>query len=186
MVFINCKDDIRSKGSISSFAKPYQPLSRKPVPLANGLHHQKPEVYVRSHRLVVSLAGNKRQQRFSSMHVVLPYCEPQTSRATLATSSSLRRCSSGEIRLPSIVDANPHCGLRARRSNGIYCEASSMRCRSSAAVSSRGFLVVTKPRTTKRSSGTCRSGSNPPERESSYSRRKRWNRVWGNMREIGS
>src|SRR5260370_10435279 len=73
MLFIHGKDDIRSKGSISSIAKPHKPLSRKPVPMANDLHHQEPEVCVRSNRLVVSLVDNERQQRFPSIHVVLPF-----------------------------------------------------------------------------------------------------------------
>ncbi len=51
---------------------------------------------------------------------------PQTDFATLATSSSLRRWSSGVMRLPSIVEAKPHCGLRASRSSGTYFEASSI------------------------------------------------------------
>ena len=44
---------------------------------------------------------------------------------------------------------------------------------SSSSVSARGVLVVISPSTTIRSSGTWRSGSNPPERSSSYSSRSR-------------
>ena len=52
---------------------------------------------------------------------------PQTSRATSATSSSLRHWSSSVSRLPAAVDAKPHCGLRASRSTGTYPLASSIR-----------------------------------------------------------
>ena len=90
------------------------------------------------------------------------------------------------MRLPAIVEAKPHCGLRASRSSGISRAASWMRPRSSSTDSTFGFFVVTSPRTTIRSSGTARSGSKPPERSSSYSRRKRWNRARLNTRAIGS
>src|SRR5207249_10936406 len=87
--------------------------------------------------------------------------QAHTARATRPTSSSLRRWSSGVNRLPSIVDANPHCGLRARRSRGRNRDASWTRRFSSSSRSSAGFLLVTRPSTTTRSSGTCFSGSNP-------------------------
>ena len=40
-----------------------------------------------------------------------------------------------------------------------------------------GLFELTSPSTTTRSSGTCRSGSNVPDRSSSYSSRKRWKRA---------
>ena len=50
-----------------------------------------------------------------------------TARAVVATSSSFLRCSSGDRRLPSCVEANPHCGLSASRSSGTIRDASAMR-----------------------------------------------------------
>ena len=55
---------------------------------------------------------------------------------------------------PPCVEAKPHCGLSASRSSGTSCAASAIRRRSSSTVSRRGFLVVTSPSTTLRSSGT--------------------------------
>ncbi len=43
---------------------------------------------------------------------------PQTRRAVSTTSLSLDHWSSSDRRLPSITEANPHWGLRARRSSG--------------------------------------------------------------------
>src|SRR5262249_7149982 len=105
---------------------------------------------------------------------------PQTSRAVSATRWSLARWSAAVTRVPSIVEAKPHWGDSARRSSGTKRAASSMRRHSSSTDSSRGAFVVTSPSTTERSSGTAASGSKPPERWSSYSRRKRWNRLWRN------
>src|SRR5712692_1852014 len=48
----------------------------------------------------------------------------QTFRAVSTTSSSLRRWSSQDKRLPSRLEANPHCGLSARFSSGTYLDAS--------------------------------------------------------------
>jgi len=45
--------------------------------------------------------------------------QPQTLRATEATSSSLRHCSSIVSRLPAATEANPHCVLMARFSSGM-------------------------------------------------------------------
>ena len=111
---------------------------------------------------------------------------PHTARAVSATTRSLRAWSSGPMRLPSSVDAKPHCGLSASRASGTCFAASSIRRVSSSTDSTRGFFVVTSPSTTSRSSGTARSGSKPPERSSSYSSRKRRKRLRANTRAIGS
>src|SRR5579862_7418473 len=52
---------------------------------------------------------------------------PHTCRAAFTTRSSLLHCSSSVSRFPSMVDANPHCGLSARYSRGTYLVASSIR-----------------------------------------------------------
>src|SRR5690606_16266941 len=53
--------------------------------------------------------------------------QPQARSAVETTSSSLRRWSSTVSRLPSAVDAKPHCGLIARYSGSTYRDASSIR-----------------------------------------------------------
>src|ERR1700723_4034215 len=53
------------------------------------------------------------------------YVVPQTLRAVLVTSSSLRHCSSEVSRLPAATDAKPHWVLSARFSRGINLAASS-------------------------------------------------------------
>src|SRR2546427_13012496 len=126
------------------------------------------------------------QRSTDEPHGGLPGQRVHTSRATSATRSSFRRWSSAVTRLPSIVDAKPHCGLSASRWSGTCLAADSMRRRSSSTDSSRGFLVVTRPSTTSRSGGTTRSGSKSPDRSSSYSRRNRWKRLFSNTRLIGS
>ena len=76
-------------------------------------------------------------------------------------------------RLPSCVDANPHCGLSARRSSGTIVRRLVDARRRSRGRLERRVFELTRPSTTTRSSGTCRSGSNVPDRSSSYSSRKR-------------
>ncbi len=85
----------------------------------------------------------------------------------------MARCASGVIRLPGKVEANPHCGLSASRSSGMYCDASSTRRWSSSALSSSGSLVVISPSTTTLSWGTKRSGAKVPARGVSYSSSRR-------------
>src|SRR5207245_11161713 len=71
------------------------------------------------------------------------------------------------------VDEKPHCGLRQSCSSGTYFAASSIRRFSASLLSSAARLLVTRPSTTRLLPlGTKRSGSNPPERASSYSRKK--------------
>jgi hypothetical protein len=48
---------------------------------------------------------------------------PQTSSAVSATRRNFASWSAGVTALPSIVDANPHCGLSANRSIGTKAEA---------------------------------------------------------------
>ena len=94
-------------------------------------------------------------------------------RATSTTSCILRHCSSSLRRLPSKVDANPHCGLRARLSRGTYRLASSMRWMICALGSRSATLLLINPSTTPLSLGTKRSGSKVPARSDSYSSRNR-------------
>src|SRR5262249_16990417 len=54
----------------------------------------------------------------------------QTARAVSTTRRSLASCSSVVMTVLPMLPENPHCGLRQSRSNGTYCEASSMRRRS--------------------------------------------------------
>ena len=96
---------------------------------------------------------------------------PQTSAATSVISSSFAFCSSAVSALPCSVDAKPHCPDRHSWSRSTYLAASSMRRLRSSFDSSSGRLVVTRPRTTCLPGGTKRSGSKPPERSSSYSRK---------------
>src|SRR5580700_8884828 len=99
--------------------------------------------------------------------------QPQTSRATSTTRRSLAFSSSIDSALPSTVEEKPHCGLRHSCSSGTYLAASSIRCFNSSLSSSAARLVVTKPSTIFFGPrGTKRSGANPPERSSSYSRKK--------------
>ena len=78
-----------------------------------------------------------------------------------------------------MVEAKPHWGDRARSSIATWRDAASMRRRRSAADSRAGNLLDTRPSTTVFPRGTNRSGSNVPERSSSYSRRNRstWSAV---------
>ena len=72
------------------------------------------------HRLAVRpTAGSARVARSET--------QPQIRRAVSATSLSLAHCCSSVMRLPSAVEAKPHCGLSARFSSGTNRAASSMR-----------------------------------------------------------
>jgi len=73
--------------------------------------------------------------------------------------------------LPSSVLANPHWGLSASWSSGTNRAASSMRRRSSSTGSSVPDFDVTSPSTTVLPGGMKRSGSKPPARSLSYSRK---------------
>src|ERR1700735_2908354 len=97
----------------------------------------------------------------------------QTRLAVSTTSLSLAHCSSSVSKFPSMVDANPHCGLSARFSIGKWRPACSILRTRSSLLSSSGSFELTSPSTTVLFFGTKRSGSNVPERSSSYSRRKR-------------
>ena len=59
----------------------------------------------------------------------------------------------------------------ANRSSGTYVDAYSTRRARSSTDSSAGSLLLTRPSTITLSFGTKRSGSNPPDRASSYSRK---------------
>src|ERR1700683_389457 len=97
----------------------------------------------------------------------------QTRLAVSTTSRSLAHCSSSVNRFPSMVEANPHCGLSARLSIGKYRPACSILRTRSSPFSSCGSFELTSPSTTVLFLGMKRRGSNVPERSSSYSRRKR-------------
>src|SRR6478672_4754915 len=97
---------------------------------------------------------------------------PHTPAAASTTSRSLARSSSTVIAFPSTVEAKPHCGERQSWSMSTCRLASSIRRFRSSFRSSSPRLVVTRPSTTIFPGGTNRSGSKPPERSSSYSRKK--------------
>src|SRR5207244_10756065 len=98
---------------------------------------------------------------------------PHTSFATSTTRLSLSFCCSIVSALPSTVEEKPHCGDRHNCSSGTYLAASSMRRFNSSLLSSAARLVVTRPSTIFFGPfGTNRSGAKPPERASSYSRKK--------------
>src|SRR5438128_3782462 len=97
----------------------------------------------------------------------------QTLRTVSTTSFNLAHCWSSVMRLPSEVEANPHCGLSARLSSGTYLEASLILFVSSSESSMRGSLELMSPSTTVLPFGTKRSGSKVPERSSSYSSKNR-------------
>src|ERR1700689_4904120 len=78
---------------------------------------------------------------------------PHTSRAVSAPRPSLASWSATVKALPSIVEAKPHCGLRASRSRSTKAEAASMRDFSSSLLSQSGFLELTRPSKTGRSFG---------------------------------
>src|SRR5205809_3682369 len=98
---------------------------------------------------------------------------PHTSIATSTTRSNFRRCTSSEIGFPRNVLAKPHWGLRHRFSSGTIFAAASMRRFSASFDSSSGTFVLSSPSTIllRECLGKKRSGSKPPERSSSYSRK---------------
>src|SRR5699024_671759 len=104
----------------------------------------------------------------SSIHSIYD----QTSSAIFTTCPSFFHCSSSVSRFPSSVEAKPHWGLRASWSSGTYPAASSMRFFTSSLFSNSPCFEVTRPSMIVRSSlSTCRSGSKPPARSVSYSRK---------------
>src|SRR5680860_813578 len=106
--------------------------------------------------------------------------QPQISCAVSTISSSLATSSSIVSSLPSTVEEKPHCGERQSCSRGTYLLASSTRRLRVSLSSSAPRLVVTRPSTTCLPSGTKRSGSKPPERSSSYSRKNPSTSSWVN------
>src|SRR3954454_13214419 len=109
-----------------------------------------------------------------------PLSQPQTSSAVSTTSRSLAFSCSTVSSLPSTVEENPHCGERQSCSRGTYFAASSIRRFRSSLSSSSPDLVVTRPSTTCLPSGTKRSGSQPPDRSPSYSRKNPSTSSWLN------
>src|SRR5579862_3051162 len=105
---------------------------------------------------------------------------PHTSAAVSTMRRSLATSSSYVSTFPSTVEENPHCGERQSCSSGTNFAASSILRLSVSLVSSVPRLVVTSPSTTYLSLGTNRSGSNPPERASSYSRKNPSTPSWPN------
>lgn len=101
---------------------------------------------------------------------VLAYLSDQTSSAISFTSLSFAHCSSSVSLLPISQDANPHCGLKYKRSSGTYFAASWILAITFSLSSSSGVLVVISPSTTFLSPDTFASGANPPDLLSSYSR----------------
>src|SRR5262249_17268306 len=100
------------------------------------------------------------------------YCRPHTSSATSTIKRSFAHCSSSARILPSSVEAKPHCGDRHNCSMSTYLAASSMRRLMASLLSSAPALEVTSPSTTCfLPLGTKRSGSKPPARALSYSRK---------------
>ena len=95
---------------------------------------------------------------------------PQTSFDISLTKSTFAHCSASVSLLPISHDAKPHCGLRLKRSRGMYLAASCMRAITVSLSSNTGDFVVTKPNTTFLPSATYFKGSKLPERSSSYSR----------------
>src|SRR6266581_283755 len=98
--------------------------------------------------------------------------QPQTLFATSMTNPSLRHWSSAVSLLPWWVLEKPHCGERHRASSATYRAAASMRRFRSSFFSRSGTLELTRPSTTVLPFGTWRSGSKPPARSVSYSRKK--------------
>src|SRR4029079_8480405 len=97
---------------------------------------------------------------------------PQTSCATSTIRESLRCCISGVTPMCSLaLVENPHCGDRASWSSSMKRFASSIRRLSSSTLSSSFTLEATRPSTTVLPFGTTASGSKPPARALSYSRK---------------
>ena len=93
----------------------------------------------------------------------------QTSSAISFTSASFAHCCSSVSLFPISHEANPHCGLKHKRSSVMYFAACSILAFTVSLSSSSGFLVVIRPRTTFLSGETFASGANPPDLSSSYS-----------------
>ena len=108
---------------------------------------------------------------FYSLIFMNPFIYPQTFSAISLTSFNFAHCSSSVSLLPISQEAKPHCGLKQSLSREIYLAASYILLITSFLSSSLGDLVVIKPKTTFLSADTFASGSNEPERSSSYSRR---------------
>ena len=98
------------------------------------------------------------------------YLSPQTSSAISFTSFNFSHCSSSVSLLPISQDANPHCGLKYRRSSGTYFSASWILAMTFPLSSNCGIFVVMSPSTTFLSPDTFASGAKPPDLLSSYSR----------------
>src|SRR6266852_8685895 len=97
---------------------------------------------------------------------------PHTSSESSAIIASFAHCSSSARIFPSSVEAKPHCGDRQNCSSGANFAASSMRRLMSAFFSSVPLFDVTRPSTTiLLPLGRKRSGSKPPARSVSYSRK---------------
>ena len=89
-----------------------------------------------------------------------------------AISPSFAHCCASVMSLPSWVLAKPHCGDRHSCSRLTKRLAASMRSRMRRFSSRAPVLVVTRPSTTRfLPFGTKRSGSKPPARSLSYSRK---------------
>src|SRR4051794_23563846 len=99
------------------------------------------------------------------------YACPHTSRAVSTTRRSLAISPVTSMVLPPMPLEKPHCGLSASCSSGACLDASSTRRLSSSLDSSLPLLVVTKPSTAILPLGRKRSGSKPPARVLSYSRK---------------
>ena len=128
-----------------------------------------PQAHAHRRRQIVS--PGSRQKRDS-----LPARRPRPRPTPLGRSSTISwsffHCASSVRMLPSSVEAKPHCGLRQNCSSGANLVASSIRL-SMALLSSRSpVFEVTSPSTTRLSPrGRNRSGSKPPARSVSYSRK---------------
>src|SRR5579864_5534525 len=97
---------------------------------------------------------------------------PQTSSATSTIILSFAHCSSSARILPSSVEAKPHCGDRQSWSTGTYFAASSIRRLTASLASSFPIFDETSPSTSCfLPFGKKRSGSKPPARSVSYSRK---------------
>src|SRR3954470_13298256 len=112
--------------------------------------------------------------RFGSLHRSFPQRARyfHTSSASSLIMRSFAHCSSSARTLPSSVEAKPHCGERQNCSSGANLAASSIRRLPSSFFSSVPLLEVTSPSTTALLPfGRKRSGSKPPARSLSYSRK---------------
>src|SRR5262249_1720346 len=97
---------------------------------------------------------------------------PHTSSAISTTSRIFAHCCAPVSTLPSSVEAKPHCGLNAICSIGMNFAASSSRRLTVSLLSSVPLFEVMTPTTTiLLPLGRKRSGSKPPARSESYSRK---------------